>query len=197
MYSRLLPAVLASLALTAACGGSGPEDDRATSRPRTESVGATSTAPPTTESSASARPDKVALTVDPCTVLTKQDAEALAGDPVKGPDVEMFAEGGGGCVYVGRTAKGHDVEVRLSYAWAGISARQFETYVKAGVKDPLTPVQGLGEAAFFVAGKVNPRIQALKSGYDVTMTVSTFDSAFPLPDEGDLRPVAEKALAAM
>lgn len=176
--------------LVAACSGSAATGAVPPVGPTTAGTqaAATQAAPAATVQGAAGNPTGGApATLDACTLLTSAEATAALGEPVD-PGVPPEA-GARSCIFAGHPAQGVDFNaVEISLTGTGT----FDPNKKSIAGLTITPVSGVGDAAYFVSIGAGFEVLSVKKG-QTTFTVSVLLKGASDTQLQD----AEKTLAAL
>jgi hypothetical protein len=181
----LVAAIVWSLALSvlilglAACGSK--EEDPQGSASDNKPAASQSTAPAEPPAAAPSKPNAAEF-------LTKADAEAVLGKSVGDPTVQDTGINSSNVTYLTADFKGIALFVRTGTTSKAFDDAQAAFKSKLGVD--ATPIEGLGEKAFWAGGKLN-QLNVLKNGHWLIITIPLGgETAFDLAKQA-----AEKTLA--
>jgi hypothetical protein len=169
---RTLTGLVLIAGLVAACSGSATTTDPqsgglpAAGTPTTATQTATQAAATRTAAATAAPTGAAPGTLDACSLLTAADAQAALGEPVD-PGVPPEA-GAHSCIFTGHPAVGLDlnsVEISLT------GAAGFDPTKKSIPGLTITPVSGIGDAAYYVSMGAGYEVLNVRKG-QVTFTVS-------------------------
>jgi Protein of unknown function (DUF3558) len=151
---RLKVCAITVLLLSLAGVGCGKKDTESQPQSPAQSL-ETSNAPATAPPSA----DQKSKLPDPCTLLTKEEAEAILGGPIKDPQPNSLG-GNRICEYNTQKLYGGIASYSIHIALTPESQQQWDLGKKMHAKEA-HPVANLGDDAFFLLDELNVRKQGL------------------------------------
>ncbi len=154
MVRRVAVTSLALLTiLLGACSASGPAGSPATGAQAGASTGTSQAVSPAAAGGGSSTlGDPVQLTVDPCNLVTRDEAAKVLGVPVSPVKVDV---GGGGCNYVGVGSPSHLMASTPSAASCRLLYLALDKNIFGGVQQR---VDDIGDGGMLVTGEGNVQI---------------------------------------